>query len=315
MSNYQNKEKNLLSIVIHVKENVELLPSFIENIEANFAKHFEHYEYILVNNSKSNNLNQLLENLEVIGEVNIVNLAWQHNIENAMSAGIDLAIGDFVLEIDSLSKDYPESLLTEVYNQCLQGFDMVAASPKKSKSTDSRWFYYLLNKLSYKNIQLQTESFRIVSRRMINRTNTEKSTFKYRKANYHGSGLKTTFLTYTPIKTKSKAKDYSLWEKLSLASNILIYYSSVGTKLSSVLSLIFFVISVAVGVYAIVSYLVLQNDIQEGWTTTMLFLSIGFAGFFAILAVLSKYMEVLLKSTHVKHQYTYLSVDKLNKNK
>jgi hypothetical protein len=46
----------------------------------------------------------------------------------------------------------------------------------------------------------------------------------------------------------------------------------------------------------------------------MLFLSIGFAGLFAILAVLSKYMEVLLKSTHIKQQYTYKSVNKLNKN-
>lgn len=314
MSTMELKEKSFISIVIHVKENVSRLTECLKTLDAFFISKFQTYEYVLVNNSTSADLGAALkaESIQLGGDVSIINLSWQHNIEDAMGAGIDLAIGDFILEFDRLEIDYPVELIEEVYRKCLTGYDMVAAAPTVQKTQWSRSFYYLLKKLSYKNINLTTETFRIVSRRLINRTNHKNASFKYRKANYHGSGLLTDLIRYKPISKVKGAKDYSLGEQVSLASNILIYYSSIGTKLSTILSVVFLLISLLVGGYAIFSYIILKNQIQEGWTTTMLFLSISFTGFFAILAVLSKYMEVLLKSTHSVQPYTYKSIDRIN---
>lgn len=306
------KEKGFISVVVHVKEQTDKLADNILQLDTYFKNRFETYEYILVNNSGMSNLDLVGQPQLLGGDLSVVNLSWQHNIENAMSAGIDLAIGDFIFEFDSHEIDYPMELIDEVYTKCLSGYDMVAAAPSIVKTQYSRSFYYLLNKLSYKNINLTTETFRIVSRRMINRTNHKNAAFKYRKANYHGSGLQTCLIKYKPREGSRKVKEYTFGEQISLASNILIYYSSIGTKLSTILSVVFLFVSLLVGGYAIFSYIILKNEIQEGWTTTMLFLSVSFAGFFAILAVLSKYMEVLLKATHSVQSYTYESIDRVN---
>ena len=50
------KEKNFVSIVIHLKENLELLNPFITELEGVFSQSFENYEYIIVNNNPEHDL-------------------------------------------------------------------------------------------------------------------------------------------------------------------------------------------------------------------------------------------------------------------
>ena len=202
-------------------------------------------------------------------------------------------------------------MLWEIYQKAVSGFDMVAAAPKVNSSQFSALFYSLLQRASYRKIGLQTELFRVVSRRMINRALGTESNFHYRKANYHGSGLSTAVI----LKEKNSVaeKQFSFWQQFSLASNILIYYSSIGTRLSAILSIVFLVISIFIGGYALLSYVLFKSSIQEGWTTTVLFLSLGFTGLFAILTIISKYMEVLLKSAQRKDQYAIHSIEAKSK--
>jgi len=309
------KEKKFVSIVIHLKENPQHLVYFLNQLDQIFSNNFETYEYIVVNNSENIDLNTYLTNDEkqrINAVIHIVNLSWVHNLEDAMRAGIDLSIGDFVFEFDSVVLDYDLTLIMDVYKACIHDFDAVAAVSSKANIFTSKMFYKLLTSFS-NNINLKTETFRVVSRRMINRASNSKEAFRYRKFNYHYSGLKSKIVIYDPIETKDYKVDFTLSEKFSLASNIMIYYSQIGTHLSMYLSIFFFLISVLVGIYSILSFLVLKENIQEGWTTTMLFLSISFTGVFGILAVLSKYMEVLLKEVQINKAYTYKSIETYKK--
>ena len=304
------KEKNFVSIVIHLKENLELLNPFITELEGVFSQSFENYEYIIVNNNPEHDLTNKI--ISTKGSVNIINLSWKHNLEDAMRAGIDMSIGDFIFEFDNTEMDYNSQFIMEVYNKCLTGFDAVAATPKIKKGKSSKLFYNALNKFSNNKVELVTESFRVVSRRMLNRAAKSQETFRYRKVNYHYSGLNTAILPYDIQGNKYKGKkEFRRFERYSLGSSILIYYSNIGTKISMFLSIFFFFLSIIVGAFAIFSYFYKIDSIQEGWTTTMLFLSLSFSGLFVILTVISKYLEVLLKEVLRDLPYTYKSIDKI----
>lgn len=306
------KEKKYISVVVHENKKNENVRFFLEWIDKILSQHFENYEYIIVNNKESPfDLSSIKPFLEVEKRViHVVNLSWGHSIEDAMRAGIDKSMGDFVFEFDSTNIDFPEHQILKIYFKALEGFDAVAAVPENKVSFKSRLFYVLLNRLSYKNMVLQTETFRIVSRRMLNRSSIAKEVFRYRKANYHYSGLKTAVLSYRK-KNRGQDKSFSFGDQISLGSNILIYYSSIGIKISLMLSILFLGSSILIGGYAVWSYFFNQENIVEGWTTTILFISISFTGLFTILAVLSKYMEVLLKGIQVNQPYTIQSVERL----
>lgn len=311
---YKIKEKNFVSIIVHVKEHGSNLEQFIKSVNTVFQNNFESFEYIVVNNNPNKVSSDLLSNVflnDINQVIKVVNLSWFHNIEDAMRSGIELAIGDFIFEFDSVFIDFPLDHILQVYYKSLEGYDAVAAEPKSKNSLKSKPFYNILNKLSNRNVNLTTETFRVVSRRMLNRSSSKES-FRYRKINYHYSGLKTTVLQYPVDKKNKKEVDFKTGDKVSLAGNILIYYSNIGTKISLWLSLLFFLVSLFVIGFTIFSYITKIQTIQKGWTTMMLFSSISFTGLFAILAVVSKYMEVLLREAQISKPYSFKSIDRVS---
>lgn len=312
MKNYLEKEKIFVSIIIHIEDkHKEYINEYFNQIDDYFHKKFETYEYIIVNNACSINIKKKLEEIykNLMGNVTVINLSWKHNIEDAMNAGLDLSIGDFVFEFDQPRIDFNISFIYEIYRECLDGYDIVAAAPKNNINLLSRAFYSILNKVSYKNMDLKTETFRIVSRRALNRILATGEKFRYRKAVYHYSGFNTKVIEYhSKFNIKSV---HTLKEKIGLAIDVFIYYSNLGTKVCALISFIFLLLSVSGGIYTIVIYIVMKT-IQPGWTTTMLFLSGSFTGLFFILTIISKYLETIIKEIQNKPNYIYKSIDKIS---
>lgn len=309
---YITKEKNFISIVTYIYNNDEYIEDFLKKLDNILKENFESYEFIIVNNdSDDNSVNKIKSISKYInGKITIVNLAWKHNIELAMLSGVDIAIGDFIFEFDSPVIDFEVDEIINVYNKCLTGYDVVSCIPNESIKLTSKIFYKFLNKISYRNMELTTETFRIISRRALNRVLRSKEVLRYRKALYHYSGFETTTIGYNPIKSNVKKNDITFGEKVNLSSNILIGFSDIGAKLTNLISLVFFIISIGMGIYTINSYFTLDN-IQAGWTTTMLFLSLGFTGLFLILSILARYMVIILTEIQDKPKYVFKSIDKL----
>ena len=175
-----------------------------------------------------------------------------------MNAGVDLAIGDFVFEFDNTVMDYDESMIMKIYQHALTGFDIVSASPDRKAKLSSRVFYSLFEQNATVSYKLSTETFRILSRRAINRIDSMNKTIPYRKAAYIASGMKLTMIIYT--------------------------------------LLVFF----------------LGNPI-EGWTTTLLFLSVAFFGLFGILTIIIKYLQIIVDMVFKRKHYIIESIEKLTK--
>ena len=107
-----------------------------------------------------------------------------------MNAGVDLSIGDFVLEFDSTVLDFAPEEIMKIYRKSLEGYDIVSASPEGRQRLTSRLFYMLFQRCSSSFYQhMGTESFRVLSRRVINRVSSMNQSVPYRKAVYASCGL------------------------------------------------------------------------------------------------------------------------------
>ncbi len=310
-----DKEKNFVSAVIYVRNDADRIAAFIQNLYQLLDKNFTDYEIICVNDQSTDSSMESIKsayNREGGAPLTLINMGFYHGTELAMNAGVDLAIGDFVFEFDSALMDYEPELIMDVYRHSLTGFDIVGAAPKHHIARSSRWFYRLFNRHFEGPNALRTERFRILSRRAINRVHAISKTIPYRKAIYAGCGLKLDVLEYdnSLASQGSRQKDEN-GIRQSVAVDSLMLFTNVAFKLSMMMTFLMIGTTVIMAVYALVYYI--AGNTIEGWTTTVLFLSFGFFGVFAVLAIVIKYLSLILDLTFKKEKYFVMSVEKLTK--
>ncbi len=309
-----NKEKNFISAVIYANNNEKEINRFLEDIYNTLDRVFNKFEIIIVNDCSTDNTVQVVKDFASKAKsavISIVNMSFYQGLEAAMNAGVNLAIGDFVYEFDNVHKDYDDKVILDIYYQSLKGFDIVSASPKNYNRKSSKLFYKIFNKVANMPYKLNTESFRILSRRGINRVQSMSKTIPYRKALYSNCGLKLYNIIYDNDKPYKLEKNKVVNEnRKEVASDSLILFTDLAYKVSIGMTILMMFIAIITGLYVVVTFLGNTNPI-EGWTTTMLFLSGSFFAVFAIMAVIIKYLSLIVNLIFKKQQYIIESIEKI----
>ncbi len=170
-----------LSIVVPVYNEAGSIPEFsvritqvLEDMSTRFSLLKEALEVVCVNDgSTDESLSLLLAQNQADPRFKVVNLSRNFGHQAALSAGIDVAKGEFVVVIDADLQDPPETIPT-LYETSLKGFDVVYAVRAKRegeswfKKVTAHLFYRLLRKLSPFPIPTNTGDFRLMSRRVVN---------------------------------------------------------------------------------------------------------------------------------------------------
>ena len=310
-----NKEKNFVSAIIYVHNAEKRIESFLSTVINTLEANFDHSEIICVNDSSTDDSLSVIKSVAskaTSTSISVINLSYFHGLEVAMNAGMDLSIGDFVFEFDNTVLDFPEEKIMEVYKRSLQGYDIVSAVPDKPEKLTSKLFYSVFDRFTDLSYEMHTESFRILSRRVINRISSMNKTIPYRKAIYASQGLKTDALKYNVIpasegKTDKTERGY----RSGLAVDSLILFTEMGYRFSMTMTAIMMLMSVFMLAYSIVIF-VTQNPVA-GWTTTILFLSVAFFGLFGILTIVIKYLQLLVNLVFKRKHYSFEGIEKLTK--
>ena len=188
---------------------------------------------------------------------------------------------------------------------------MNAAPDKKEKFT-SRLFYRVFDLFSDVSCKMHTESFRILSRRMINRIASMNRTIPYRKAVYASAGLKADTVLYRPTDRREAEMDRrERGYRSMLAADSLILFTQLGYRFSVAMTMLMMLISAFMIVYSVVIFATAHP--VAGWTTTILFLSVAFFGIFGVLTIIIKYLQLLVNLVFRRTQYNFESVEKLTK--
>ena len=309
-----NKEKNFVSAVIYVYNNEDIVCEALNRISGVLKNHVGKAEIICVNDfSEDDSASKIKEYCDESQGISItlLNMSHFHGVEMAMNAGVDLAIGDYVFEFDSCFIDYTDEDVLDVYYTALKGFDIVSASSDKKQRFTSKLFYKIFAKFSNVDMDMNTERFRVLTRRAINRIDSMNKTIPYRKAIYANCGLKSTNIIYKEQKIMDDTCANLGYYRLNLATDSLILFTDIGYRITAFLTILMTLVMVGIAVYALV--VKLTSNPVRGWTTTVLFMTFAFAGLFAILTIIIKYLNILVDLTFKKKKYNYESVEKLTK--
>lgn len=310
-----NKEKNFVSAIIYVHNAENRIERFLAKIITILEGNFEHSEIICVNDgSDDSSLVKIKEASKIakITSVSVLNMSYFHGLELSMNAGVDLAIGDFVFEFDNTQPDYEAKEVMNVYRRALKGFDIVSAVPNKKERFSSWLFYKVFDMFAKTSCEMHTESFRILSRRVINRISSMNKTVPYRKVIYATSGLKTDRIVYQPqIDNIGMDDQTENHYRLGLAIDAMILFTNVGYRFSITMMALMMLISIIMLMYSVIIYTTAHP--VAGWTTTVLFLSIAFLGLFGILTIIIKYLQLLINLVFKRKQYSFESIEKLTK--
>lgn len=310
-----NREQNFISIVVYVHNAGQHIGRFLHKMIEMLEETFEHSEIICVNDFSTDNSITVIKSTATQAKntmISILNMSHFHGLEIAMNAGVDLSIGDFVFEFDCAILDFDKEVMLKVYHRALEGYDIVSASSDQKQELMSSFFYYVFDKFTNLSYKMYTESFRILSRRVINRINSMNKTTPYRKASYANCGLKTTNIKYIAKGEKERKQDkIEKRYRVSLAIESLILFTEVGYRFSILMTFLMMLIAVLMVIYSVIVY-VTSNPVA-GWTTTILFMSVAFFGLFGILTVIIKYLQILVNLVFKRKQYSFESIEKLSR--
>jgi dolichol-phosphate mannosyltransferase len=308
------REKQFVSAVIYLHDVETTVLTFLEMVDHTMASLFERYEIICVNDASKDQTADLVKSYECSDKtaaLTLLNMSYYQGLERSMTAGVDLAIGDFVFEFDQTHLRFAPESVNAVYQRAVDGFDIVSATPNIKQAITSKWFYSVFNRFAAFSYALGTESFRMLSRRAINRVRSMSETSPYRKALYANCGLKMSTISFDVTEQLGAPSGNDLKNRSQLAIDALILFTDVGYRFAITMTLIMMMITTIVAVYAVIVYC-FQNPV-EGWTPTILFLSFAFFGVFGILAIVIKYLSIIVELIFKKRQYVYESIQKISK--
>ena len=286
-----NKEKNFISAVVYLHNDGAQAVRFFKALNAVLDQHFEQYELVAVDDACADDTIPTLRDWAKALEkpLTILHLSLHQGRETAMNAGLDAAIGDYVYEFDSTQTPYPIELVFEAYRAAMAGSDIVS----------------VFNGNSHSAYKLRTDAFRLVSRRAINRVHASSETLPYRKAAYAASGLKMTDLEFDGRLTDNSGG------RFALAMDSLALYTDAGYKLSAGIAIVMMFLALAELAYTLIIFC--AGHPIEGWTTMMFVLTLGFAGLFAVLTIIIKYLSLLVDLVFKKQNYLIESIEKIQK--
>ena len=99
-----NKEKNFVSAVVYLYNEENSVKKFLTSLNELLKTNFEKYEIICVNDTSTDNTAKAVEEFcdeNSVKSLTMIDTSFFQGVENAMVAGLDISIGDFVFEFDS----------------------------------------------------------------------------------------------------------------------------------------------------------------------------------------------------------------------
>lgn len=291
------KESVFISAVLYLSDSANDAEKFTRNLLDSLKAYFDHYELIIVDDCSTKHEKYLKEVLPSLADntITVVHMSVKQGIEACLRAGLDVSIGDFVFEFDTMEMIFEKSLLWNVYQEALKGNDVVSVEPKQN-SLSRKIFYGLFNKFSNADYDVNASAFRLVSRRAINRVLELNMSSAFRQAVYASCGLKNSKIEYQGSASPRKARG------LSLAIDSFLLYTEFCQNICK--------ISVLIGGVLMVTSAIGLCVNKVDWLF-MAFVPGFMALIFLDIVILLNYAKLILKGQNTK--YLISNIEKIQK--
>lgn len=306
----KNKEKSqfFVSLVIVIGSAKVAAVDSLSIIQKYLNERYTDYEVLLLVKRSAQHLVQERLNslLQDIPAIRYLQLAKDIPDDVALAAGMENAIGDFIVLFDPTSD--PIDNIGTAIEMCRFGSDVVVGTARMPStlaySMVRPFVNTLLNSIDYR-LPRNATSFRCLSRRAANAVMSTGSFHQQFFMRIQKSGYLATELRYKSLSKYSKTFMKGFRETMRL----MVFNSFSPLRLMSALGLVGSTIACLISLYAVMVRF-LKDDVVSGWASTVLLISFIAVIQFVILSFISEYLVRLL--TEHAHQNEYSVVFEKN---
>ena len=155
----QYKEKAYISLVCYLCNDADTVQPFLREIMPLIRENFENYQLVFVDDFSSDKTfeitTKMFKEFNVPGSV--LRLSQKHGNERGILAGLDKAVGDFIIEFGCPIVDFPINLISQAFEAIKSGKEIAVILPEKPLNFSTKIYYFLFNKFSYLNEPLASE--------------------------------------------------------------------------------------------------------------------------------------------------------------
>lgn len=292
-------------ILVKAKIDEKKISSTLENLHMYLSANYSDHEIVLVDDTapalKQFDYSKLLRKIPF---VRVIKLASQVDYQLACSAGLENAIGDYVILFDP--KYDSTDLIAQSVELSKAGFDVVVGVNKSPKeSLIYKAFRPLANRL-LKVVGYDTHrsitSFYCLSRGAVNAVTMAASQKYQLHIRILQSGLKTSYLSYKQNNGIKKTVIGAIPELL----NMIVFNSVKPLRFVTLMAICVSLFNLS---YAIYSFLqkIFNSMLVDGWASTSVLISIMFTFLFIILAFFAEYISRLLNENNKSESYKIMN--------
>jgi glycosyltransferase involved in cell wall biosynthesis len=302
-----------LSVVIPIFNEEETLEVLYARLSKVLDGLGEDYEVIFVNDGSRDRSELLLRDIQKRNpRFKSIHFSRNFGHQTAITCGFDHAKGRAVVAMDGDLQDPPE-VLPDLLVRWREGYDVVYAVRQKRKEgllkrTAYKTFYWVLHKVSYLDIPLDSGDFSLIDRRVIDVLGSMPERNRFVRGLRTWAGFRQVGYEYAREARFAGQSKYSLGKLMKLAFDGLVSYSYVPLRLVSNVGLLVSMTALAYMGYLLVARMFGDMPIQ-GWTSTVVILL--FLGGIQLLSlgVIGEYVGRIFEE--VKHRPQYVVRDRV----
>ncbi|MES2206967.1 MAG: glycosyltransferase family 2 protein [Pseudomonadota bacterium] len=309
--------KNLLfiSIVAPAYACSECIPELYRRVVTTMESNHLPFELIIVNDNSPQCDWEVIVNLSLSDKrLKAINFSRNFGQHAAICAGIDYAVGDWVVVMDCDLEDQPEEIPRLLNKALTENFDIVFAcrdqrSNSFVKNTCSRLFRYLLGMITQLKIDSGFGNFSIASKQVMDvyRALPEKN-------RSHGlillwCGFEVGYIHTVQSPRFAGQSSYTFGKSFKLAFESIISHSNYPLQISIKLGLWIAIIALLISVYFIFKKLFLGVPVS-GWSSLIVSIYLMGGLIIASIGILGLYLGEIFNE--IKKRPLYIIREKIN---
>lgn len=311
------REKPLLSVVIPIFNEEACLPETVRRLLAleEMLSHEVSLEFLFVDDgSKDKSLSFLKEMTASYPQIKIIAFSRNFGHQIAITAGIDMAAGDYVAVIDADLQDPPE-LIEAMYHLALTGYDIVYGKRRSRagetlfKRATASAFYRFFSYMCEIDIPTDTGDFRLMSRRVVDAFKQLRERHRFVRGMIPWVGFRATPIEYDRDERYAGETKYPLRKMIGFATNAILSFSKKPLTLAIRVGFVTILIGVTLGLYML--YLKLFTSVPVAGITAVLLSIVVFSGVqIFLIGIVGEYIARIFEEA--KGRPLYLVAESIN---
>lgn len=305
--------EKILSIVVPCYNEEAVLTAFYEELRRNAGLLSDRVscEFLFVDDGSSDGtLSMIRDFAEHDSSVHYVSFSRNFGKEAAIYAGLQHAVGDYVVLMDA-DLQHPPEFLSDMLNALLSGeYDSVAMrrvdrkGEKRIRSWFSRRFYSLNRRISGVDIPEGATDYRMMTRQMVNAVLSMPEVNRFTKGIFTWVGFRTLWIPYHNVERTAGSSKWTFWGLVKYSMNGIVAFSTIPLAIASVLGALCCVSSMLMALWFVVKTLIWGDPVSGFPTLITVILFLGGIQLLMI-GILGQYFSKMY--LEVKHRPMYIA--------